>query len=72
MKTLLVYLSWLWPWKIVQWKYTEKGVIVNQGCGWWWRVAITASGVWALSLLINLTGVMQIRGEFLIFDMQAR
>lgn len=68
MKTLLVYLSWLWPWKIVQWKYTENSVIVKQGCGYWWRVAFTAVAMWVLALLIELTGVIHIRGEFLISD----
>lgn len=68
MKTLLVYLSWLWPWKVVQWKYTENSVIVNQGCGYWWRVAFTGCALWVLGILIALNGVINVRGEFLVFD----
>lgn len=67
---IVMYLSWLWPWKRVKWVYCHDGVIIAHGVQYWWKVAITSACLKILDVMLVWCDMMEMKGsvEIIAFD----
>lgn len=70
LQRLVMFFSWLWPWKIVRWVYTVDSVVEADGNQRLWKVITTIICLKIIVMIMSWCGMMELHdnSEISIYD----